>query len=58
MKRYEDINEKHSIDFLWKHHTARLHFLNLGVPEPEAAQFNFSSLDFSSLSLSLRGKFH
>lgn len=53
-QQYEDINGKHSIDFLWN--TALLCFLNLGFVEPKAAQSNFL-LDFPSPS-SLRGKFH
>lgn len=53
-QQYEDNNEKHSIDFLWKHYTTLLHFLNLGFPELRAAQFNFTLLDSHvSLSLSL-----
>lgn len=55
MRQYEDINERHSIDFLWKHCAALLHFLNLGFSEPWAAQFNFSSSGFPSLSLSHGG---
>lgn len=34
---------------------ALLNFLNLGLSEPEAVQFNFTLLSFSSLSLSLKG---